>query len=130
MTPKLIELLSIALDASYTHMYVQGTQRHIKAALDVGATMEDLWKCSSYAWFKAFNLQPRRGSSRRKSLGFQRRPRSHNSSDDSYLSGAISTASITDGLRDLAREMAPVVLFFFVAFGLIFLLFKLFVSQS
>jgi hypothetical protein len=41
----------------------------------------------------------------------------------------LSTAPITDGLRGLVREMAPVVLFFFVAFGLIFLLFKLFVSQ-
>jgi len=42
MTPKLIELLSIALDASYTHMYAPGTQRHIKAALAVGATMEEV----------------------------------------------------------------------------------------
>jgi hypothetical protein len=41
----------------------------------------------------------------------------------------LSTASIADGLRALVREMAPVVLFFFVAFVLIFLLFKLFVSQ-
>jgi hypothetical protein len=30
----------------------------------------------------------------------------------------FSAASITDGLRGLVREMAPVVLFFFVAFGL------------
>jgi alkylhydroperoxidase/carboxymuconolactone decarboxylase family protein YurZ len=42
MTPKLIELLSIAFDASYTHMYAPGTQRHIKAALAVGATMEEI----------------------------------------------------------------------------------------
>ena len=42
MTPKLIELLSIALDASYTHMYAPGTRRHIKAALEVGATMEEV----------------------------------------------------------------------------------------
>jgi alkylhydroperoxidase/carboxymuconolactone decarboxylase family protein YurZ len=42
MTPKLIELLSIALDASYTHMYAPGTRRHIKAALEVGATMEEI----------------------------------------------------------------------------------------
>jgi hypothetical protein len=41
MTPKLVELLSIAFDASYTHMYAPGTRRHIKAALEVGATMED-----------------------------------------------------------------------------------------
>lgn len=42
MTPKLIELLSIAFDASYTHMYAPGTRRHIKAALEVGATMEEI----------------------------------------------------------------------------------------
>ena len=38
--PKLAELLSIALDASHTHMYAPGTRRHIKAALKLGATME------------------------------------------------------------------------------------------
>ena len=38
-------------------------------------------------------------------------------------------AVITDRLVGLIREMAPVVLFFFVAFLLIFVLFKLFVSQ-
>jgi alkylhydroperoxidase/carboxymuconolactone decarboxylase family protein YurZ len=42
MTPKEIELLSIALDASYTHMYAPGTRRHIQAALQVGATMEEV----------------------------------------------------------------------------------------
>jgi len=42
LTPKLIELLSIALDASYTHMYAPGTRRHIKAALKLGATMEEI----------------------------------------------------------------------------------------
>ena len=42
MSPKLVELLSIALDASYTHMYAPGTRRHIQAALKVGATMEEI----------------------------------------------------------------------------------------
>ncbi len=42
MSPKEVELLSIALDASYTHMYAPGTRRHIKAALKVGATMEEI----------------------------------------------------------------------------------------
>jgi alkylhydroperoxidase/carboxymuconolactone decarboxylase family protein YurZ len=37
---KLAELLSIAFDASYTHMYAPGTRRHIKAALKLGATIE------------------------------------------------------------------------------------------
>ena len=42
MTPKDVELLSIAFDASYTHMYAPGTRRHIKAALKLGATMEEI----------------------------------------------------------------------------------------
>lgn len=42
MTPKEVELLSIALDASYTHMYAPGTRRHIKAALKAGATIEEI----------------------------------------------------------------------------------------
>jgi alkylhydroperoxidase/carboxymuconolactone decarboxylase family protein YurZ len=42
MTPKLIELLSIAFDASYTHLYAPGTRRHIKAALEAGATLEEI----------------------------------------------------------------------------------------
>ena len=42
MTPKEVELLSIALDASCTHMYAPGTRRHIKNALKLGATMEEI----------------------------------------------------------------------------------------
>jgi alkylhydroperoxidase/carboxymuconolactone decarboxylase family protein YurZ len=41
-TPKEVELLSIALDASYTHMYAPGTRRHIKGALAAGATPEEI----------------------------------------------------------------------------------------
>jgi alkylhydroperoxidase/carboxymuconolactone decarboxylase family protein YurZ len=41
-TPKEVELLSIAFDASYTHMYAPGTRRHIKGALGAGATMEEI----------------------------------------------------------------------------------------
>jgi alkylhydroperoxidase/carboxymuconolactone decarboxylase family protein YurZ len=39
---KELELLSIACDASFTHMYAPGTRRHIKAALKAGATMEEI----------------------------------------------------------------------------------------
>jgi len=42
MTPKVIELVSIALDASFTHMYAPGVRRHIRAALKLGATMEEI----------------------------------------------------------------------------------------
>jgi alkylhydroperoxidase/carboxymuconolactone decarboxylase family protein YurZ len=41
-SPKEIELLSIAFDASYTHMYAFGARRHIKAALRAGATVEEI----------------------------------------------------------------------------------------
>ena len=42
MDLKLTELLSIAFDASYTHMYAPGTRRHIRAALQLGATPEEI----------------------------------------------------------------------------------------
>lgn len=42
MSPKEVELLSIALDASVTHMYAPGTRRHIQNALKAGATMEEI----------------------------------------------------------------------------------------
>ncbi len=34
--------MSIAFDASYTHMYAPGTRRHIQAALKLGATIEEI----------------------------------------------------------------------------------------
>jgi alkylhydroperoxidase/carboxymuconolactone decarboxylase family protein YurZ len=42
LTPKVVELLSIAFDASITHLYAPGTRRHIKAALALGVTMEEI----------------------------------------------------------------------------------------
>jgi alkylhydroperoxidase/carboxymuconolactone decarboxylase family protein YurZ len=42
LSAKLAEFLSIAFDASYTHMYAPGTRRHIKAALALGATVEEI----------------------------------------------------------------------------------------
>ncbi len=42
MAPKLVELLSIAFDASYTHMYAPGTRRHIRAALTLGCSVEEI----------------------------------------------------------------------------------------
>jgi alkylhydroperoxidase/carboxymuconolactone decarboxylase family protein YurZ len=42
LSPKLAEFLSIAVDASITHMYAPGTRRHIQTALKVGATMEEI----------------------------------------------------------------------------------------
>lgn len=42
MSPKELELLSIACDASFTHMYAPGVRRHIKAALKLEASMEEI----------------------------------------------------------------------------------------
>jgi alkylhydroperoxidase/carboxymuconolactone decarboxylase family protein YurZ len=42
MPAKETELLSIAFDASYTHMYAPGTRRHIRAALKLGATPDEI----------------------------------------------------------------------------------------
>ena len=42
MPPKETELLSIAFDASFTHMFAPGVRRHIKGALKAGATMEEI----------------------------------------------------------------------------------------
>lgn len=42
VTPRFMELISIALDASVTHMYAPGVRRHIKAALQAGATADEI----------------------------------------------------------------------------------------
>ncbi|MFO0860147.1 MAG: carboxymuconolactone decarboxylase family protein [Phycisphaerales bacterium] len=42
LPPKEMELLSIAFDASFTHMYSPGTRRHIQNALKAGASMEEV----------------------------------------------------------------------------------------
>jgi len=42
LSPKLAEFLSIAVDASVTHMYAPGTRRHIQTALKLGATVEEI----------------------------------------------------------------------------------------
>jgi alkylhydroperoxidase/carboxymuconolactone decarboxylase family protein YurZ len=42
LEPRFVELISIAFDASITHMYAPGTQRHIKAALALGAGVDEV----------------------------------------------------------------------------------------
>ncbi|WP_322061416.1 carboxymuconolactone decarboxylase family protein [Paraburkholderia sp. J63] len=39
---KTIEFISIAVNAACTHMYAPGVRRHIRRALDVGATPEEI----------------------------------------------------------------------------------------
>jgi alkylhydroperoxidase/carboxymuconolactone decarboxylase family protein YurZ len=42
--PKDVELLSIAFDASFTHMYAPRTRRHIQNALKAGASIEEIFE--------------------------------------------------------------------------------------
>jgi alkylhydroperoxidase/carboxymuconolactone decarboxylase family protein YurZ len=42
LTPKFVELISIGFDAAITHMYAPGTRRHIKGALELGATVDEI----------------------------------------------------------------------------------------
>jgi alkylhydroperoxidase/carboxymuconolactone decarboxylase family protein YurZ len=42
LTAKVVELLSVALAASCTHLDAPGTRRHIRAALELGATVEEI----------------------------------------------------------------------------------------
>ena len=41
-TPEFVELLSIAIDAAATHMYAPGVRRHIRAALDLGVSRDEI----------------------------------------------------------------------------------------
>ena len=41
-TPRFMELISIAFDASCTHMYAPGIRRHVQGALKAGATPEEI----------------------------------------------------------------------------------------
>ncbi|KAA0016783.1 carboxymuconolactone decarboxylase family protein [Antrihabitans cavernicola] len=42
LSPKVIELLCIAVDAACTHMYAPGVRRHIRAALELGVSGEEI----------------------------------------------------------------------------------------
>ena len=42
LDPKVVEFIAIAVDASCTHMYGPGVRRHIRKALDLGATPEEI----------------------------------------------------------------------------------------
>ena len=42
LDPKTVEFLAIAVDASCTHLYAPGVRRHIRKALELGATKEEI----------------------------------------------------------------------------------------
>ena len=48
LDPKTLELLAIAVDASCTHLYAPGVRRHIRKALQVGATKEEILAVLQY----------------------------------------------------------------------------------
>ncbi|MFC9788157.1 carboxymuconolactone decarboxylase family protein [Rhodococcus sp. NPDC127528] len=41
-SPEFVELLSIAIDAAATHMYAPGVRRHIRAALELGVSRQEI----------------------------------------------------------------------------------------
>lgn len=45
---KTLEFLAIAVDASCTHLYAPGVRRHIRKALEVGATKEEILAVLEY----------------------------------------------------------------------------------
>ena len=42
LEPKTIELIAIAVDASCTHLYAPGVRRHIRKALELGVSVEEI----------------------------------------------------------------------------------------
>ncbi len=42
LDPKTLEFIAIAVDASCTHLYAPGVRRHIRKALELGATREEI----------------------------------------------------------------------------------------
>jgi alkylhydroperoxidase/carboxymuconolactone decarboxylase family protein YurZ len=42
LEPKVLEFIAIAVDASCTHMYSPGVRRHIRKALELGATPQEI----------------------------------------------------------------------------------------
>ena len=42
LDPLTIEFIAIAVDASCTHMYAPGVRRHIRKALELGATLDQI----------------------------------------------------------------------------------------
>lgn len=42
LTPQVVELLCIAVDAACTHMYAPGVRRHMRAALDLGVEPREI----------------------------------------------------------------------------------------
>lgn len=42
LEPKVVEFLAIAVDASCTHLYAPGVRRHVRKALELGATREEI----------------------------------------------------------------------------------------
>ncbi|VVM78267.1 carboxymuconolactone decarboxylase family protein [Pseudomonas fluorescens] len=42
LDPKTIELIAIAVDASCTHLYASGVRRHIRKALELGVSVEEV----------------------------------------------------------------------------------------
>ena len=44
LSPQTVQLLCIAVDAACTHLFAPGIRRHIRAALDVGVTKQEIFE--------------------------------------------------------------------------------------
>lgn len=59
LEPKVIEFIAIAIDASVTHMYAPGVRRHIRRALELGASKEEVaavLQCTSVVGIHTMSL--------------------------------------------------------------------------
>ena len=44
LSPQTVQLLCIAVDAACTHLFAPGIRRHIRAALDMGVTKQEIFE--------------------------------------------------------------------------------------
>ncbi len=59
LSPQVVQMLCIAIDASCTHLYAPGVRRHIRAALDLGVTTQEILevlKIATTVGIHSFNI--------------------------------------------------------------------------
>ncbi|SDD23834.1 carboxymuconolactone decarboxylase family protein [Rhodococcus tukisamuensis] len=59
LSPQVVQMLCIAIDAACTHLYEPGVRRHIRTALDIGVTTQEILevlKIATTVGIHAFNV--------------------------------------------------------------------------
>ncbi|MGO4202765.1 carboxymuconolactone decarboxylase family protein [Rhodococcus sp. TAF43] len=59
LSPQVVQMLCIAIDASCTHLYEPGVRRHVRAALELGVTTQEILevlKIATTVGIHAFNI--------------------------------------------------------------------------